>query len=488
MLSIEEIDRLIKIDKNSKEKRKARVGQRYYDAEHDILSYRMFYYNSENELIEDTTRSNIKISHAFFTELVDQEVQFLLSKFEIKAKKEADKILDEELKDRFDDNFKVELSDNAEGAVIKGWNYMYGYLAEDNKTRYKYADSLGVIEVREDEAKDQTEHIIYYYIDRLDEKLNPIMKIEVWDADYRYFYIKVGTTGKIKLDENEKINPRPHKVYVKDESLVYKPSEPGYGKIPFFRLDNNKKRTSGLKPIKKLIDDYDLMNCGLSNNLQDVADALYVVKGFKGNDLDVLQQNIKTKKMIGVDANGGVDIETIDIPYEARKTKMELDEKNIYKYGMGFNASQAGDGNITNIVIKSRYTLLELKCNKLGKYLKSFLAPMIQIALDEINVQYDTNYTLKDVDICLDREIPTNEEDNVNIEKTKAEIKQIEVNIILDAASKLDDETIIKSLCDVLDIDYEEIKDKIEINKIDLEQASKALEENQIVADGAANE
>lgn len=476
MLKTDEIDRLIKIDRNSKQKRIAKIGQKYYDAEHDILQYRMFYYNSKGELVEDTTRSNIKISHPFFTELVDQEIQFALSKFSIRAKKETNKILDEELQDRFDEDFKTEFSNTAEGTVIKGWEYMYGYLAKDNKTRYKNADSLGVIEVRANEVDDQTEHMIYYYIDRIDEKRNPITKIEVWDRDFRYFYIKVGTTGKIEVDKNEKINPRPHKVYKKDNELLYRPSEPGYGFIPFFRLDNNKKRISGLKPIKKIIDDYDMMNCGLSNNLQDVADAIYVVRGFKGNNLDELHQNIKTKKMIGTDAQGGVDIKTIDIPYEARKTKLELDEKNIYKFGMGFNASQVGDGNITNIVIKSRYTLLELKCNKLEKYFRSFLKPMIQIALDEINEMYGTNYTMKDVNVCLEREIPTNEADNAEIEKTKAETKQIYVNIILDAASKLDDETIIRALCDELDLDYEEIKDRIEIDRIDLSQASKELE------------
>ena len=166
---------------------------------------------------------------------------------------------------------------------------------------------------------------------------------------------------------------------------------------------------------------------------------------------------------------------------------MEVDEKNIYKFGMGFNASQIGDGNITNIVIKSRYTLLELKCNKLEKYIRKFLKDMIQIALNEINESYKTDYTLKDVEICLEREIPTNEKDNIEIEKTKAETKQIEVNIILDASSKLDDETIVKELCNVLDIDYEEIKDKIEINRIDLEQASKVLEDTQ-VTEGVMNE
>lgn len=280
MLTIEEIEKLIKDDKSSIQKRKARVGQKYYDAEHDILNYRIFYYNTDEELVEDTNRSNIKISHAFFTELVDQEVQFLLSKFSIEAKKETDRILDDELKDRFDDDFKSELSDTCENAIIRGWNHMYGYLAEDNKTRYKFADSMGIVEVRANQTDDNAEYVIYYYIDRIDEKRNEILKVEVWDKDFRYFYVKVGN-GALEIDENELINPRPHKVYKNNSDLVYKPSELGYGDIPFFRLDNNKKRTSGLKPIKKIIDDYDLMNCGLSNNLQDVADAIYVVKGFE---------------------------------------------------------------------------------------------------------------------------------------------------------------------------------------------------------------
>ncbi len=472
MLSTEEIEKLISIDRNSTKKRKARLGVKYYEGEHDILQYKLFYYNSNGELVEDTTRSNIKIPHAFFTELVDQEVQYLLSDFSITS--DID-ILKEELEDRFNDDFKAELSETCEGTTVKGMEYMYAYLAEDNKTRFKNADSLGVIEVRENEASDNADHIIFYYRDRIDKKRRPVLKIEVWDKNFKYFYIKIGT-DRIKLDENEKINPRPHKVYKKDNELVYRESEPGYDTIPFFRLDNNKKQTSSLKPIKKLIDDYDLMNCGLSNNLQDVADALYVVKGFKGNNFDELQQNIKTKKMIGVGDNGGVDIKTIDIPYEARKIKMELDEKNIYKFGMGFNSSQTGDGNITNIVIKSRYTLLDLKCNKKEKYVRKLLKPMIQITLNEINEKNGTNYTLKDVKIKLGRIIPTNEADNATIEKTKAETKQIELNVILDAAAKLDDETVIKAICEILDIEYEEIKDKIEIDKVDLNTVEKELE------------
>lgn len=154
--------------------------------------------------------------------------------------------------------------------------------------------------------------------------------------------------------------------------------------IPFFRLDNGVKQFSGLKPIKALIDDYDLMSCGLSNNLQDASEYLVVVKGFQGDNLEELMQNVKTKKHIGVDGEGGGDVEfkTVDIPYQARQTKLELDEKNIYRFGMGFNSAQIGDGNVTNIVIKSRYALLDLKCNKLEIRLKQFLRKILKVVIN----------------------------------------------------------------------------------------------------------
>lgn len=278
MLKIDEINNLIKQDINSDKKRIAKIGMNYYEGNHDIRNYRLFYYDTDNELVEDTSRSNIKISHPFFTEIVDQETQFLLSGFEITSK---DDYLNDELKKYFNENFKAELSDTVDGTIQYGWNYMYAYLAADKRTRFKNADAMGVIEVREHESDDNSRYIIYWYVDRIDKNKKKIIKIEVWDVNLKYYYIKEGINGKIELDGNEEINPRPHKVYIKNGKKVYKPSNPGYGFIPFFKLNNNRKQISGLKSIKALIDDYDLMSCGLSNNLQDISEGIYVVKGFK---------------------------------------------------------------------------------------------------------------------------------------------------------------------------------------------------------------
>lgn len=460
MLSTDEILTLINEDKTSEKKLFARTGLKYYEGEHDILNYKIYYYDGDGNIQEDKFKSNIRISHPFFTELVDQQVQYMLSGENNPIRSDLPE-LQTELDGYFDDDFYSELYELLIGTISKGFEYMYAVSDTQGKTRFECADSMGVVEVRAKDTDDGCEYFIFWYIDRIDKGKKKITRVQVWDKENVYFYVSV-RDGELVRDDTVEINPRPHTIFTDKKG---KQSGKGFGFIPFFRLDNGRKQFSGLKPIKALIDDYDLMACSLSNNLQDFTDALYVVSGFQGDNLDEMIQNLKSKKAIGVDEDGGVEIRTVDIPYQARQTKLDLDEKNIYRFGMGFNSAQIGDGNITNVVIKSRYALLDLKCNKLEIRLKQFLRKLIQIVLDEINKTNETDYQQKDVYFNFEREVMTNASDNAQIEKTDAEKQQVQINTILSLANVLDDETVVQSICDILDISYEDIKGKITPNE-----------------------
>ncbi len=463
MLKNEEIIQFINDDKSSHRKQMAYQGQRYYEAEHDIMQYRLLYYDADGNLKEDKNRSNIKISHPFFTELVDQKTQYMLSgkeRFVFSDDPELQKELDAYFNEN--ENFTAELFDLITGCSAKGYEYMYAYKDSEDKIAFQCADMLGVVEIEARDASDHTPHIIYWYSETHKRDKRQIVRVQVWDARQTYYYVL--DNGKLIDDPYEEINPRPHIIYkatkLDGTEEVYSKE---FGFIPFFRLDNNNKRFSDLKPIKGLIDDYDLMSCSLSNNLQDLTEGIFVVKGFAGDNMDEMIQNIKTKKSIGVSEDGDVDIRTVSIPYEARKTKMELDETNIYRFGMGFNSAQVGDGNITNIVIKSRYSLLDLKCNKLEIRLRQFIRKLLKIVIDEINDKYGTAYNQSNVYIRFEREIISNAADNASIEFNEAQTQQILVNTLLNLGGLLDGETIAKMVCDVLDIDFESIKDKLSI-------------------------
>ena len=439
MLTIDEIEHFILQDSTDPIKQQAREGQRYYEADHDIKKYRLFYPDSDGHLVEDRTRSNIKISHPFFTELVDQAVQYMLSgksRFAISDDKDIQSILDESL--NHNPPFISELYDTLTGCLVKGSEYMYAYKDEDGRLSFQRADSLGVIEVRAKDTLDRSDYIIYHQIERLDKDRETIRKIQVWDRDKVWYYVKEGAKP-IEKDPNVTTNPRPHIVYCdgKTDSL---------GFIPFFRLDLNRKRISSLKPIKPLIDDYDLMSCGLSNNLQDLTEGIFIVKNYMGDSIDDLIQTIKVKKAIGVDTEGDVDIKTIDIPYEARKVKLQLDEDNIYRFGMGLNSQKTGDGNITNVVIKSRYALLDLKCNKLEIQLKAFLSKLIKAILDDTKAKH----TLRDVRISFERCTVTNALDNAQIALTEAETLQTRIETMLALKDTLGEDEVRKSIQNLL--------------------------------------
>lgn len=461
MLSVAEIKRLIDDDISSDRKRQAQIGQRYYDAKHDILQTRFFYFNDDGKLIEDTFRANTRIAHPFFMELADQIAPYMLSSDEnpIRAKKNDDGLQDY-LDEYFDADFWAEIEDLVTGAYVKGFDYLYATKNAENRLCFKCADGMGVVEVRAKDTDEKCEYKIYWYIDRIDKGKKQIKRIQVWNDKEVAFFMQSGN-GKIVPDDNVEINPRPHVIYTDKDSGKKKGSS--FGFIPFWRMDNNKKQLSGVHPIKGLVDDYDLHACSLSNNLVDFDTPVYAVKGYEGNDLNELQHNLKTKKIVGVDSDGGIEVSTVEIPYQARKEKLAIDRENIYQFGYGLNTSGLKDtAATTNIAIKSAYTLLDIKAKKLKKRLCKVLKEVVRVVLDEINKANETDYQLSDVEFVFTPNVPTNEKENAEIKKIEAETKQIEVNTILNVAANVGDDQALKAICEVMDFDYEELKGEVE--------------------------
>lgn len=453
MLTINEIAEAIQEDKSSRKKQLAQEANRYYEGENDILQYKVLYYNGDGDLIEDKQHTNVKIPHNFFAELVDQKTQYILSNSNESFVKSDYPELQKELDKYFDDDFKTNLSDVITYGSIAGNSYMYRYADENGKSKFEFADGTGIIDLESKYTSDGKNYVIYYYVDRI-VKNKRIEKIQVWDENYTYFFEKIDE--QITEDKNQKINPRPHIIYEADKNGNVEYDT--FGEIPFFKYKNNRKETSDLKPIKALIDDYDMQNCALSNNLNS-PEVLYFVKGLDGEEsLDKFITNVRTKKAMIAPETADIQVKEISIPYEARKIKMELDEQNIYRFGMGLNTAQTGDGNITNVVIKSRYSLLELKSNKAEMQLKQFLKKIVKAVIDEINKEHGWDYTTQDVYFDFKREILTNELDNAQIEQIKSAVQQTQINTLLNLDTFVERELINQQIAEILDLDYEEIQ------------------------------
>lgn len=451
------IDDAVKTDRQSPIKEKMSEGLKYYDYKHDILKFRLFYYNEDGKLVEETNRSNIKIPHAFFTEQVDQKVQYLLSnpvEFET-----ADTELKTYLEEYIDDDFQLMLQEMVEGASKKAYEFAYVYRATSGKLLFKVADSRKVVVIYDD--MNEVIAIIRYYDTDItkDNRKVTVTKAELWDTEKTWFFVSSSDyNNRFILDESQEINPRFHQVVEdSDGNLLGK----GFGYIPFLKLSNNKNEKTDLEPIKALIDDYDLMACALSNNLVDFDHPIYAVKGYGKDNLDELVTNLRTKRTVGVSQDGGIDVKTVDIPVTARKTKLETDKEAIYKFGMAFDSSQVGDGNITNIVIKSRYSLLDLKCNKTEIRLRVFIKQLLDIIIQDINERYQKSFTRQQIEVVITRSTMINQSDNAEVEKLEAETKGQLIQNLLDVAPYLDDESLLKKICAVQELDYDEVVQRL---------------------------
>ena len=452
---VAEVKRLVANDRASSLKKDMRAGIDYYEGKHDIANYRLFYFNNEGELVEEKNRSNTRIAHQYFTELVDQKVQYLLSNpIEVTTEQAG---LQEYLDEYINEDFQLMLQELVEGASQKASEYVFWKKDADNRLRFKTADALKIIPIYDEFYN--VDQIIYYYDDEVtqDNKKKTVTKIQLWTKEQVFYFMQIDGQA-VKLDNSVEINPKPHLLAKKGAETLGK----GYGRVPFICLQNNRSKTNDLQPIKDLIDDYDMMACALSNNLIDFDHPIYAVRGYEGDDLSALVTNLKTKKTVGVGENGGIDVITTNIPVEARKAKLEIDKEAIYKFGMGFDSSQTGDGNITNVVIKSRYSLLDLKCNKIEIRLRAVLKEMLQLIVENINELHGKAYDAAEIEITMTRDVMANETDNATIAKTEAETNQVLINNVMTAAPRLDDRTVLELLAGILEVDPDEVEKALE--------------------------
>ena len=465
LISKETILRFLKNDKVSTFKTQARKARQYYEGRHDIKDYQMFYFDADGELVHDIYRTNTKISHPFFRVLVQQCVEYLLggrSEFVLSH----DQTLQKHLNNYFDDEMREELKHLITSLQIDGTGYIYRYLSEDGRSKFEAAQGLNVIEISEKLSGDGNNYFIYHYDEKILNKGEEVIvtRVQVWTEHETYFFVVKG--NKIERDNEQELNPRPHVVFFENNECYYD----SFGEIPFYRLDNHNKM-SDLRLVKDMIDDYDLHSCSITNDLQDFSSAIYFVRGLQGeDDLNKLQINLKSKKIAGLpNAESGIEVKTIEVPFQGRKAKMDENKSNIYHYGFGFNPDQTGGGNITNVVVRSRYGQLSLKCNFIESKLRTLMKKLIQIAINEINAELETGYTLNDVEINFERSIVTCEVDDADKEVKLSTAKKTQVETLLKLTELLGENKVLELVGNVLDIDVSDVElETIQQARIDL--------------------
>ena len=137
----------------------------------------------------------------------------------------------------------------------------------------------------------------------------------------------------------------------------------------------------------------------------------WILENFQGENIEDFLEQVKLYKTLKVGEGGRAKPETIQIPVEARKVMLDITETNIYKDGFGFNSDKIGDGNITNVVIRSRYENLNMKANEFEEEMREGIYQLLdflnryyeitnqeQIDPEEIEVNFDRTLIVNDLE------------------------------------------------------------------------------------------
>jgi SPP1 family phage portal protein len=308
----------------------------------------------DGKLVEKVVSSN-KLYINYFKMLVNQKIDYLMSK-------------PITFTDTLDNtNFSpLQLQDILEtgslNASLDSCTWLHLFINEFKELDWIYVFDCEVFELK---SIKYTQAVIRYYPE------GDNTKVEVWDENTVTTFI---FDGENIATATEPIT-QPHFILEQEYQGVVENAIGGsFGFIPFIPLYNNKAHESDIEDVESLVSVYNSTINGYSENIEEFQEALILLKGFSGddNELKATMQKLKKYKGAGIPSDGSIEYLKVEIPVEARRVILRLIEDNIYSMGRGLNPNQTGDGNITNVVIKSRYMPLDNKANDTEKQLQLF--------------------------------------------------------------------------------------------------------------------
>jgi SPP1 family phage portal protein len=200
-----------------------------------------------------------------------------------------------------------------------------------------------------------------------------------------------------------------------------------WDRVPFIAFKYNEEEQPLVEIIKSLVDDYDNKKSDNANNLEDLPNSIYVVKGFGGSEAGEIRKNLSTFRIVKIDdtdSNSGVDTISLTIDTEAFKTHMSMNRKDIYEFGRGVDTqSDKLGGDKSGVALRFLYADLDMDAN--------IIETEFQAALEQLRWFIDVHiantgsgdYSNESVDFIFNRDIVINETEAVdNADKSKGVI------------------------------------------------------------------
>ena len=372
----------------SKQRKLMFQGQQYYDNEP-----------------EDT-----EMPHAFMYNLVDEKVQYLLGQ-EITISCDDENYL-KEVKNVLGDNYLYKLQLLATEAANKGIAWSQVYFNEEGRMKFFLHKSEQIYPVWVDDSHTALKWVVRIY--EIEEykgtNKEKITKVEVYDNQATYFYVL--ENGKLIFDSEKYLSLPDSQEF---GHFTMNGVQYSFGKVPFVYCKNNNREIPDLKYVKALIDAYSSNRKRLDCLLEDFKNFLVVIRNYAGDieNCKTLDEMLKLRRIF-VETDGGLDLLTPTIDTTANESHNSTLKDDINLFGRSVDRNKMLGGNTpSGVALKTLYSGLDLKCNKLEVELKNYFKNLMYF-INEYLKLLKKNVADKPITLECNRDITMNETDIVN--------------------------------------------------------------------------
>lgn len=399
---------------SSQERKDMITGEKYYRNKGDILERKRMTIGESGQLIEATNLANNKIAHGFIRKLVDQKAGYLLSK-EMSIQTE-NKVYDELLTDIFDKGFRRLLKSLLKESIKKGRSWLHVYYDEEGRFRFKKLPSEEIIPLWKDAAHTELQAIIRVYeVDTYSGKnKTTIQKVEFWHSNGVNRYV-VGT-GSLAVPAVGGLIPDVESKDVSSHFAVIDGAETehqlNWERIPFICFKYNEDELPLISLLKSLVDDYDRNKSDNSNNLEDIPNSIFKLKGYDGTNLGEFRRNLMVYRAVKVTAEDGSDVETMDINIntEAYKLHTEMTRADIYEFGRGVDTQADSFATApSGEALKFLYADLDMDANDIENEFQAALEQLLWFVNTHLENTTSIDFYEETVNFLFNRDIVINE-------------------------------------------------------------------------------
>lgn len=389
----------------SKKRENMLTGRRYYDGMQDICDKQRTAIGEGGRERTVTNLPNSRLCDNRFAELVDQKVNYLLSKpIEVKTEDEAFKAA---LQLVFDTTFHRRLRNTGSDSMTAGIGYLHPYVS-DGVLKFKRFNPEEILPFWRDEDHEELDSFLRIYPTYVYEGEQP--KI-IWRAEH---YTTDGVRRYIWTDAQQLVADTQE-----PESYITYDGQPmNWERVPLVAFKYNAKEIPLICRVKCLQDALNTLVSNFADNMQeDVRHTILVIENYDGEDLADFRRNLIAYGAVKVrtdsdSGRGGVKTLTVEVNAANYEAIVKMLRRAIIENGRGFDAKDERMSNQPNQMnIRSIYSDIDLDADGMELEYQAALQQLMWFVRVYLGMRGQGS---GDVEFIFNRDTPVNESEVIN--------------------------------------------------------------------------